>query len=149
MTRVVKRILKFEVPKSHYAADALIFWCFDDRFSHLLKAFIDARSFKRVDVVKVAGGAKGLFEPGTEQDYLLDQMDKSLKLHHPPEIILMVHDECGAYGKTFEKSGEMTTFLGGQLDTMADLVRKHLAKLNQPDIKITKYIADFEGVLEV
>ncbi|MDO8574428.1 MAG: hypothetical protein Q7R86_02275 [bacterium] len=149
MTRAVKRILKFEVPKSHYTADALIFWCFDDRFSHLLKAFIDARGFKHVDVVKVAGGAKGLFEYGTEQNYLLDQMDKSLKLHYPPEIILMVHDECGAYDKTFGKSEEMIAFLSSQLDAMADSVRKHLAKLNQPDVKITECIADFEGILEI
>ncbi len=93
-------ILSFQSDKTHYTADACIVWCFDDRFSKLLDEYIKQQNFAHVDLVKVAGGAKDLASPDGEhaRAYLLDQIAKSIKLHHTKEIILMMQSDCGAYG---------------------------------------------------
>jgi len=89
----------FESPKEHYTADACIVWCFDDRFSRALTEFVRVCGFKNFDLVKIAGGAKSLASPDkeSERDFVLGQIQKSIKLHHTKLVVLMNHAECGAY----------------------------------------------------
>ena len=154
MDRRMRRIIKFKVPKEHYQADALIFWCFDNRFSKsdnsLLESLIMLRGFKEVDIVKVAGGAKGLTRKGPEQDYCFLQLDKSLKLHNPPEIIIMNHADCGDYGKTFSDETSLQAFFAGELELAKEAILGHLSSRNITlPIAIAKYLADFEGIIEI
>ncbi len=56
----------------------------------------------KVDRITIAGGAKDLASPEHESDriYVLKQIKRTIELHHPPRIVLMAHETCGAYGNT-------------------------------------------------
>ncbi|MBI2515213.1 hypothetical protein HYV91_03495 [Candidatus Wolfebacteria bacterium] len=142
------------ISRDHYRADACVVWCFDDRFAGLLEDFIKAKNFRRVDLIKVAGGAKDLvgfsdtITCDSKQSYLLDQIAKSIKLHQTPLVILMVHADCGAYGKKFETVLEEQEFYRGELNKAEAVVRKFLAE-NHLEARIEKYFADFEGLNKV
>ncbi|OGZ44849.1 MAG: hypothetical protein A3F26_00475 [Candidatus Ryanbacteria bacterium RIFCSPHIGHO2_12_FULL_47_12b] len=129
-------IFSFQSNKTHYTADACIVWCFDDRFSKLLDEYIKQQNFAHVDLVKIAGGAKDLASPENEpaRAYLLDQIAKSIKLHHTKEIILMAHSECGAYGGSTD-----VDFYTNELQRARESVQKQF-----PDITVECIYADFE-----
>ena len=138
-------LIKYNSPKEHYTADACIVWCFDDRFTGLLKE-LNRFGFKNIDLIKVAGGAKGLIGPESARAFLLDQIEKSIKLHHAPLIILMVHKNCGAYGtlSAVDENGFFSKELKQakiNLEVFLEAA-KHTAK-----VKI--YLADFDGLWEV
>jgi len=147
----MKRFLDCPVDPNHYRADACAVWCFDDRFSPLLGRLIAETRSAHVDLVKVAGGAKGLASPAnkSERAYLLDQIAKSVKLHAPKEIWLMVHADCGAYGSPkFENNDAEATFFGGELTKAESAVRSFFEK-NGITAPIKKYFADFKGIIEM
>lgn len=146
----MERIVSEKIESHHYRADACIVWCFDDRFSGLLERFIAARGWKHTDLIKIAGGAKGLASPGNkaEREYLLDQISKSIKLHQPPLIALMVHADCGAYGLEFKSAQDEQNFYTGELEKAATEVEKSI-KASAPDIRVEKYMADFAGLVKI
>ncbi len=140
----MRQVLSFESPREHYTADACIVWCFDDRFSALLAAF--SKSFKNVDLVKVAGGAKALAGGASpERDFVLDQVQASIRLHHTKRIILVVHRDCGAYGgaKSFENPDAEKIHHMDQLAAAEEFLKKKI-----PDASIGSYFADFDGLYE-
>ncbi|MSR76341.1 MAG: hypothetical protein EXS68_02010 [Candidatus Ryanbacteria bacterium] len=125
----MQSILSFESSKDHYTADVCIVWCFDARFSHLLDTFIKDRNYTQIDLVKIAGGAK-------EIDFVIDQIGKSIKLHHTPRVVLMVHNECGAYGGSTDPA-----FYEAELSKAADKVRASF-----PSVEVEAIFADFDGL---
>ena len=137
----MQKIFSYESSKNHYTADACIVWCFDDRFSKLFDEYIKQQNFAHVDLVKVAGGAKDLASPESEpaRVYLLDQIAKSITLHHTKEIILMAHSECGAYGGNTDSG-----YYSRELEKAKSVVQKHF-----PDIAVRCVFADFGGVFDV
>ena len=100
----ITRTIKFHEPlsKEHYTIDATIVWCIDRRFKRGITELKKALDIEKVDRITVAGGAKDFADPENVGDrkYLSKQIEKSIKLHHPKKIILMAHDNCGAYGNT-------------------------------------------------
>ena len=135
------QVVHYLSDKAHYTAEACIIWCFDDRFSHLLEAFLAKENFEHIDLVKVAGGVKDITSPdaGTKQEYLMDQIEKSIKLHHTPRIILMAHSECGAYGGL-----EDTNFYSKELQKGKDIILQ-----KYPNLSMDIYFADFEGLSRI
>lgn len=101
MPRITKTI-EFGEPlsKEHYTVGATFVWCIDRRFKRGITELKKALGIEKVDRITVAGGAKDFADPENVGDrkYLLKQLRKSIKLHHPPKIILMAHEGCGAYG---------------------------------------------------
>jgi len=122
-------ILDLASDRAHYKADACIAWCFDDRFSGALEAFTKHRGYGTIDLVKIAGGAK-------EIDFVIDQVGKSIKLHHTPKVVLMVHNECGAYGGSTDPA-----FYKGELEKAKEAV---LASF--PGVEVEAIFADFDGL---
>lgn len=146
-----KHIISEEVDSRHYTADACILWCFDDRFSGLLERLVLARGLSHIDLVKVAGGAKGLGSPDDEAEraYLVGQIKKSIELHGAPEVVLMVHTDCGAYGSPkFQAKEEERKFFTGELEKAEKALKDSLGEKAAP-VHITKYFADFHGIVEV
>lgn len=96
----MNKIIDFQTNKEHYHAHACIVWCFDDRFTPVLNAFTKAKGYLHYDLVRIAGGIKALASPDkeTDREYVLKQIEISLKLHHTPKLVLMNHSDCGAYG---------------------------------------------------
>ncbi len=122
-------IISYTSQKDHYKADACIAWCFDDRFSGAYEEFIKHRGYGTIDLVKIAGGAK-------EIDFVIDQIGKSIKLHHAPKVVLMVHNECGAYGGSTDPA-----FYEAELTRAADTVRASF-----PGVEVEAIFADFDGL---
>lgn len=143
----MKKIIKLKTPRHHYKADACVIWCFDNRFSVALENLVKRMKFKHIDLVKIAGGAKVLATPEVEPEekYILGQIEKSIKLHHTKQIVLMVHSECGAYGKHFKSEAAEKNFYSKELKKAKLTVASFLKSKN---IKkpIETYYADFSGL---
>ena len=146
----MKKIIYFQTNKEHYHADACIVWCFDDRFTPVLNAFAKVKNYQHYDLVRIAGGIKALASPDKESDreYVLKQIEISLKLHHAPKLVLMNHSDCGAYGglqafqnnETTEKEEHIK-----ELTTAKEFLQKNLSK----QVPIDLVFVDCTGIYEV
>src|SRR3989344_3835639 len=94
------RVFSLDSSHEHYTADAVLVWCFDDRFAPALHEFLKVKHIVHKDLICIAGGLKTLASPDTEGDreFVLSQIQASLKLHKPQVVYLMVHSDCGKYG---------------------------------------------------
>ncbi len=129
----MNKIIDFETNKEHYHAQACIVWCFDNRFTPALNEFTRNKNYQHYDLIKVAGGAKSLASPEKEieEEYILKQIEISLKLHHAQRIVLMNHSDCGAYGglQAFEnnEAKEKETHIK-ELQTAKGVLQKNLTE---------------------
>lgn len=85
---------------SEHSCQTLIFRCMDFRIkSGDLKVFLDDIGCPEgaYDLVSVAGSARDLLFSG-RCDFLLKQITLSVTLHDIKELVVLLHDDCGAYG---------------------------------------------------
>ena len=91
-----------------YKAKALVLSCIDFRFQKMIEDFIekDLNYIQSYDRVAVAGAIKQLVHPAKPEykEYLLQQINISVSLHDPHTIILINHEDCGAYGSDNDRS---------------------------------------------
>ena len=77
---------------SAHTCDAIVVSCIDFRFQKYIRDWLDKNLVNQTfDYVGFAGGVKDL-------PTILNQINISVKLHDVKKIILMNHEECGAYG---------------------------------------------------
>lgn len=80
-----------------HKCSTLIIHCLDFRFIPDLKKFLtDEGLMGDSDEISVAGAIKDLL--GEARDFLLKQIDISTRLHGINRVILVAHEDCGAYG---------------------------------------------------
>lgn len=145
MTR--EYIFSYPTSLDHYAADAFVVRCFDNRFWGVFHKFIKAQGLKYIDLESVAGGAKIFSSPEQEgdRDFMLRELEKSLKLHHTKKVMLFTHHDCGAYGgfTKFEHDAEK------EIAFHAEEHRKATAAICErfPDLSIEVYFMDEQGVI--
>lgn len=78
---------------SNHTCDAIVVACIDFRFQKYIRAFTDEHlSGKMFDLVGFAGASK-------ELDTVINQIDISVRLHDIHRVVLIHHEECGAYGR--------------------------------------------------
>ncbi|MBI2610084.1 hypothetical protein HYW53_02820 [Candidatus Giovannonibacteria bacterium] len=149
----MKQIINLKIDGGHYTAKACMVWCFDHRFSgKLLKEFIVDGGYLKRDPIVIAGGAKDIATPEelTDRDYVLRQIAKSIRLHHPPHVFLMTHANCGAYGKTFENPEEERAFYESELIRAKDITEKYLKEKNLAEgLEVVPLYADFSGLYQL
>jgi hypothetical protein len=165
----LRKILDFKVPREHYQADAIIIWCFDERFDEyrerkplirflfsvlfwigmkrfnpetsLLRAYIKQKRFHHPDVIKWAGGAKPLvFEGEGNRNAFRHKLETAIRLHGAPRIVLMLHADCGAFNFGDDPSEELENHLAG-LCLAGDFLKREF-----PDKEIELLLADFNGL---
>lgn len=89
----------------NHQAESIIITCIDFRLQEAINNWI-AQNLepKTFDRVALAGGVKNL-------DTILRQIDIAVRLHHIKKVILVNHEDCGAYGEagTLEKHTEDLT----------------------------------------
>ncbi len=132
----------------HYKAIVVVH-CFDDRFRHVTGRFLMSLSNPHYDIVSIAGGAKALFDPEKEsdRDFLLHQIQLSIKLHGTTKVLLTTHADCGACGgrARFHGSRDEEMAYHNQGHRMA---REYVQKLF-PEIKdVRTFFVDEDGVIE-
>lgn len=139
--------IREKIPSGSYTASSCAVWCFDARFGRLARLF-ESYQTAPVDFVAVAGGAKALADGGPSAAYVLEQVAASLRLHHPGQIVLMVHEDCGAYGRQFASPQETLDFYLGELDKAAQTVHAFLRNAGSDTVGVRRIYANFEGLWE-
>lgn len=77
---------------SLHVCDAFVVSCIDFRFRNFLnKWFEEKMTGKTYDYVGYAGASKNI-------EIIMGQLDISVRLHQVKEVILINHEDCGAYG---------------------------------------------------
>jgi len=78
--------------KTHVCNCAIVV-CIDFRFQEYIRNFTNTYlKNKTFDLIALAGGTKNL-------KTILKQIDTSVNLHKIKKVILIHHENCGAYGK--------------------------------------------------
>lgn len=124
---------------SSHTCRAVVVHCIDFRFCKALNDFFEERYPEGYDNVVIAGGVKDIADH-KKQSFALGQIGLSMRLHHPEEIVLVQHEDCGAYGGSaalgagemeFQKNQlkEAENFLAEQFPGAA--VKKYFISLSQ------------------
>lgn len=118
---------------NQHTCQALAIHCIDFRFQRYLNDYLEGRFPGEYDRVVVAGGVKNL---------LLEQCEVSVRLHSPKTIVLIQHEDCGAYGG----SKEFT-----DLEAEKAFQKQELQKAEQtlknafPDIMVESFFLSLSG----
>lgn len=113
-------------------AQAIVITCIDFRFQEYIQEFLETNfQPKTFDRVAWAGGIKNL-------DQVLGQIDIAVKLHQIKKVILVNHEDCGAYGAqgTIEKHTQ---------DLKA---AKEKVLETYPDLEVETYYLLLDGTFE-
>lgn len=143
------RTLSYKTKPGHYAAQAFIVRCFDDRFRPAFEKFLKAQKITHADFESVAGGAKIFSSPehAEDRDFMMRELEKSIKLHHTRQIMLFTHQDCGAYGgmARFDEDKEKEeVFHRKELAAAREYLQRRF-----PDLSIASYFMDFEGIVKI
>jgi carbonic anhydrase len=115
-----------------HIADAAVVACIDFRFQKFIRTWIDNNlTGKTFDYIGWAGSTKNL-------DSVLEQIGISVRLHQIKQVVLIHHEECGAYGEesTPERHAE-------------DLKKARAATLAKyPDLAVDLYYLHLDGAFE-
>jgi hypothetical protein len=136
----MQKLFHFDCPQEVYHADAVVISCFDARFDAAMRKFLKRRGVITYDHIKIPGSAKSLAAPEREgdRDFVLRMIRTSLRLHGPDRVLMLAHNDCGAYP-------------GVPVDTVtADLQRAAVVlHAAEPSLSIECFFADFDGIYEV
>lgn len=124
---------------------ALVIQCIDFRFRKSLTEFLEARFGNSYDLVSVAGGVKRLVQDPLENNFILEQIKISDTLHKPEVILLIQHEDCGAYGgsKKFQNREQEIDFQRQELKKAKALLGKQF-----PDKSVETYFIRLSGELD-
>lgn len=117
---------------SNHSCDTAIVTCIDFRFQEYINNWISENfSPKSFDRIAIAGGVFDL-------DYVLRQVDISFRLHHIKKVILVNHEDCGAYGEA------------GTAEKHAEDLKNAAAKIKEryPDLEVVSYYLHLDGTFE-
>ena len=112
--------------------DALIVKCIDFRLTQFIRGFTDARlADKTFDEVSYAGATK-------DWDAIMRELDISERLHGPRQVVLINHEDCGAYGAD-----------GTRERHAADLRRARASiQARYPAVQVDLYYLHLDGTFE-
>lgn len=123
------------------SCQAIVFRCIDYRFRRAIGQWLDEQGYgDSFDEVSVAGATKSLVQPFSFGDtaFLMKQLEIAVDLHHVSEVILVHHEDCGAYGgkSAFKSDADELGLHNKEMDAAALRIRRAYPKL-----KITKLFA--------
>ncbi|HEY1264284.1 MAG TPA: carbonic anhydrase [Terriglobales bacterium] len=144
----MKKLFHFDSSPDPYVADAAVLCCFDQRIRQATNKFLKRQGIERPDMIVVAGGAKTLATPRNdfEQDFILEQIRMSIRLHQTRKIILTCHSDCATYGGLAFYSGDRdaeAVHHWSELHRAEQLVRQTF-----PGVEVICYLINFEGFWE-
>ncbi|MGA9353023.1 MAG: carbonic anhydrase [Terriglobales bacterium] len=145
----MRKIFHFDSPDAPYIADAAVLCCFDHRINQTVRKFLKKQNIERPDMIVVAGGAKTLASPRNdfEQDFILEQIRMSIRLHQAKRVFVMSHSDCATYGGLAHFKGDRAAEAAHH---RAELLRAaELVTRNFPGVSVEPYFVKFDGVWEV
>jgi hypothetical protein len=136
----MEKVFHFDSPLEVYTADACVITCFDARFDQALRKFLKRRGIAVYDHVKIPGSAKPWAAPDADgdADFLLRAVRTSMRLHKPRRLVIVAHNDCGAYP-------------GVAPDVVAADAARAAAFLQaaEPSLDVESYFADFDGIYRI
>lgn len=115
-----------------HTAESIVVTCIDYRLQETINNWI-SQNFppKTFDRVALAGGVKNL-------DAIMGQIDIAVRLHHIKKVVLINHEDCGAYGEA------------GTPQKHAEDLKAAKAKVNEvyPELEIDSYYLHLDGTFE-
>lgn len=117
---------------SDHSCEIAIVSCIDFRFQEYINQWISQNFHpKTYDRVAWAGGVK-------DQEGILNQIEISHRLHHIKKVILINHEDCGAYGAE------------GTPEKHAQDLRETKGKIQAqfPDLEVDLYYLHLDGTFE-
>ena len=145
----MRKIFHFDSPAEPYVADAAVLCCFDHRISTAVRKFWKKQGIERADMIVVAGGAKTLASPRNdfEQDFILEQVRMSIRLHQTKRVLVMSHSDCATYGGLDHFKGDR---IAEAAHHRSELLRAaELLTTNFSGISAEPYFVTFDGIWEV
>ncbi len=145
----MRKLFHFDSPADPYVADAAVLCCFDRRIATAVRKFLKKQGIERADMIVVAGGAKTLASPRNdfEQDFILEQVRMSIRLHQTKRVLVMSHSDCATYGGLAHYKGDRAAEAEHH---RTELVRAaELLAKNFPGISIEPYFVTFDGIWEL
>jgi len=144
----MKKLFHHDSSPDPYVADAAVLCCFDQRIRQATNKFLKRKGIERPDMIVVAGGAKTLATPRNdfEQDFILEQIRMSIRLHQTKKVILTCHSDCATYGGLAFYKGDCNAEAEhhwSELRRAADLVHATF-----PEVEVVTYLINFEGFWE-
>ena len=145
----MRKIFHFDSPSAPYVADAAVLCCFDQRIGTAVRKFLKKQGVERADMIVVAGGAKTLASPRNdfEQDFILEQVRMSIRLHQTKRVMVMSHSDCATYGGLAHFKGDEVAEAAHHRSKL--LRAGELLTANFPDISVEPYFVKFDGIWEV
>lgn len=115
-----------------HTCDAVVVTCIDFRFQKYIRKWTDEHlKGKTFDLVGFAGSTKDL-------QTIIGQIDISVRLHHVKRVVLIHHENCGAYGSESTKEKHSL-----------ELVKAETAiGKKYPKLKINLYYLKLDGKFE-
>src|SRR5437899_1488460 len=143
----MRKVLHFDSPREKYHCDASVVSCFDNRFEAICRKLLKRIGVVQPDPIRIAGGAKALSSPDEEfhRKFVLEQIQKSIRLHGTDRVILMLHSDCGAYGGLAGR-------FEGDAAVEAAYFREELWRASEflkeavPGLAVERFFLNFEGV---
>jgi len=145
----MRKVFHFDSPPGPYVADAAVLCCFDHRISMAVRKFLRKQGIERADMIIVAGGAKTLASPRNdfEQNFILEQVRMSIRLHQTERVLVMSHSDCATYGGLAHFKGDRDAEAGHH---RAELLRaRDLLTTSFANISVEPYFVKFDGVWQV
>lgn len=115
---------------NNHTCDALVVTCIDFRFQDYINDWISKNiPPKNHDRVAFAGGVKNL-------ETILGQIEISKRLHDIKKVVLINHENCGAYGET------------GTPEKHAEDLRNAATKIAEvdPNLEVETYFLHLNGI---
>lgn len=122
-----------------HKAQAIALSCIDFRFRKAVQNFLDKElGLRDVDFKGDAGGVKQIVEKTPAGDWICKNFEISFDLHEADKIILINHEDCGAYGgsKNFSAETEEAEFHSEQLRQAVAILKE-----KYPNKQIEAYFA--------
>jgi len=143
------KYLFVQEPKTdRYEAQAFVLRCFDEGYWQTTTDFLKFMGIFRYDPVAVAGGAKVFASPEEEHDFefMMQRIDKSIRLHKTKRCLLFTHHDCGAYGWFERFNNNADEELKYHRAEHEKIQKNILARF--PDLTVETFFVDRTGVIK-
>lgn len=131
-----------------HVCEAVVLHCIDFRFHSFIRKFLVEKLNlqDKFDLVSVAGAVKDIVrdERNVPKESILKQIEIAKRLHQIKRVILINHQNCGAYGPSLESGSEHEFEThSNDLKKARDFVLKEF-----PDLSVSLYFAKLNGEIE-
>lgn len=122
-----------------HKAESIIVTCIDFRLQEVINKWV-AENFapKTFDRVALAGGVKNL-------EIIMEQIDIAHRLHQIKKVVLINHEDCGAYGQeNFPDTEAEQNTHSQDLKTAKEKVKE-----KYPDLEVSTFFLHLDGTFEL